>query len=201
MMPDLAPAARLPIVALVASAGGLDALSEVLAALPAGLGAAVVVLQHLEPGRESMLAGILRRRTKLAVEEAREGSRLRAGTVFVAPASHHLRVLPDQTLQLADTAPVHYSRPSADVLLASLAASGNPVVAAVLTGRGCDGAEGSLLVRQSGGTVLAQDEATSRHYDMPGAALRGGGAAESLPLGAIAARLTALVDTLCALAK
>jgi two-component system chemotaxis response regulator CheB len=111
----------LPVVALVASAGGLEALSEVLAALPAALPAAVLVLQHLESGRRSQLAEILDQRTPLRVRTAREGDVLCAGTVYVAPSGRHLRITPGRTLSLTDTPPVQWSRPSADVLLHSLA--------------------------------------------------------------------------------
>lgn len=185
-----------PIVALVTSSGGLEALSAVLGELPAEFPAAVLVLQHLEAGRASRLSQILASRTELAVEEAREGTEVRAGTVYVGPSGHHLLLRPGGTLALTDTPRVHFSRPSADVLLNSLAAVGNPLVAVVLTGRGRDGAAGSLRVHEGGGTVLAQDEATSRHYGMPGAAVLSGGVEESLPLTEIGPRLVALVHTL-----
>ncbi|HEY0016758.1 MAG TPA: chemotaxis protein CheB [Longimicrobium sp.] len=186
----------LPVIALVASSGGLDALSEVLAALPATLPAAVLVLQHLESGRRSLLPAILDARTALRVRPAADGDALAAGTVYVAPSGHHLRITPDRTLQLTDAPPVHFSRPSADVLLRSLAAAGAPVIAVVLTGKGEDGARGSVYVSRSGGTVLAQDRATSLHFGMPGAAARAGGVSEVLPLAAIAARLVELVHEL-----
>lgn len=188
--------AGIPVVALVASAGGLDALSEVLGALPASLNAAVLVLQHLQPGRQSLLPHILEQRTPLRVREAQDGAVLDAGTVYVAPSSRHLRIVAGRTLSLTDTAPVHFSRPSADVLLGSLADAGVPMIAVVLTGRGSDGADGSLRVHRGGGTVLAQDRATSRHFGMPGAATDAGGVDEALPLAAIAPRLVELVDTL-----
>jgi two-component system, chemotaxis family, protein-glutamate methylesterase/glutaminase len=186
----------LPVVALVASAGGLQALSEVLGALPASLNAAVVVLQHLQPGRDSLLSHILAQRTPLPVQDAEDGTVLHPGTVYVAPAGRHLRIGAEGTLSLTDTPPVHFSRPSADVLLGSLADAGIPMIAVVLTGRGQDGAAGSLRVRLGGGTVLAQDRATSRHFGMPGAAADAGGVDEALPLAAIAPRLIELVDTL-----
>lgn len=186
------------MVALVASAGGLDALSEVLAGLPAAFPAAVLVLQHLESGRQSVLPHILRGRTGLEVREAADGEPLRAGTVYVSPSGRHLRVSAERRLQLTDTEKVEHSRPSADVLLRSLAEAGGPVVAVVLTGRGRDGAAGSLLVHQRGGTVLAQDEATSLHYGMPGAAALQGGVDQELPLDAIAPALIDLMDTLLA---
>lgn len=184
------------MVALVASAGGLDALSELLAALPAGFPAAVLVLQHLESGRPSRLPEILDRRTPLPVRTARDGDVLRAGTVYVAPSGRHLHLNPDRTLSLTDSPPVHWSRPSADVLLNSLADAGAPVIAVVLTGKGRDGAAGSLRVHLQGGTVLAQDQATSLHFGMPGAAASAGGVSEVLALCDIAPRLRRLLDTL-----
>lgn len=193
--------ALLPVVALVASAGGLDALSEVLGALPARLNAAVVVLQHVQAGRRSTLPQILAARTPLAVREAEDGAALRARTVYVAPPGRHLHVAAGHTLRLIDSPPVHFSRPSADVLLQSMAEARVPAIAVVLTGRGSDGAAGSLQVRRSGGTVLAQDRATSRYFGMPGAAVDAGGVDEALPLPRIAPRLVALVDTLNALCE
>ena len=186
----------LPVVALVASAGGLDALSEVLGALPASLNAAVLVLQHLQPGRPSLLPHILGQRTPLRVREAVDGTELEAGTVYVAPSGRHLRIIAGRTLSLTDTAPVRFSRPSADVLLGSLADAGVPMVAVVLTGMGSDGAAGSLRVHRRGGTVLAQNRATSLHFGMPGAAVDAGGVDQALPLDAIAPRLVELIDTL-----
>lgn len=188
------PPPALPVVALVASLGGLNALSEVLAALPASFPAAVLVVQHVESGRVSRLPDILETRTALRVRRAADGDVLFAGTVYVAPSGHHLRICAGRTLALTDTAPVHFSRPSADVLLDSLAAAEAPVVAVVLTGRGQDGAAGSLHVRDSGGTVLAQDRGTSVNFGMPGAAVRAGGVSEVLPLNAIAPRLLQLID-------
>ena len=187
---------ELAVVALVASAGGLDALSEVLGALPPSLNAAVLVLQHLQPGRASHLPYILGQRTPLPVHEAEDGAELRPGTVYVAPSGRHLRIVAGRTLSLTDTDRVHFSRPSADVLLASLADAGAPVIAVVLTGRGTDGAAGSLRVHREGGTVLAQDQATSLHFGMPGAAAAAGGVDETLALADIAPRLIQLIETL-----
>ena len=159
-------------MAIVASLGGLDALSDVLGALPASFPAAVVVMQHVESGRVSLLADILETRTALRVRTAADGDALCPGTVYVAPAGRHLSIRGGRTLALTDTPRVNFSRPSADVLLDSLAGAGAPVVAVVLTGMGEDGAAGSVLVRESGGTVLAQDRETSIHFGMPGAAVR-----------------------------
>lgn len=180
---------------MVASLGGLEALSAVLAVLPASFPAAVLVLQHLESGRVSSLPQILGGRTSLTVRAAADGDVLCAGTVYVAPSGRHLRIR-GHALALTDTDPVNFSRPSADVLLDSLADGGARVVAVVLTGRGEDGAAGSVHVRDSGGTVLAQDRGTSNNFGMPGAAVRAGGVSEVLPLEAIAPRLAQLIDVI-----
>lgn len=131
--------------------------------------ATLPVMQHLESGRVSRLPQILAARTPLPVRAAADGDLLCAGTVYVAPSGRHLSIH-RRTLALTDTDPVHFSRPSADVLRDSLAGAGAPVVAVVLTGRGEDGAAGSLHVRDSGGTVLARDRGTSVNFGMPGAA-------------------------------
>nr|WP_276510240.1 chemotaxis protein CheB [Longimicrobium terrae] len=181
---------------MVASMGGLAALSEVLGALPADFGAAVVVLQHVEAGRLSLLPEILAGRTPLRVRAAVHGAELENGHVYVAPSGRHLSILRGRTLALDEHAPVNFSRPSADVLLSSLAAAGVPMVAVVLTGRGSDGARGALHVRQGGGTVLASDQQSSVSYGMPGAADAAGAVDEVLPLPRIAPRLVELISQL-----
>lgn len=184
------------VVALVASIGGLAALSEVLGGLPAGFPAAVLVLQHLEGGRASLLPEILNGRTALPVSRAVHGTVVEPGRVYVAPSGQHLRLRPGRTLELDGAPRVNFSRPSADVLLASLAEAGVPMVAVVLTGRGTDGAAGALRIRAGGGTVLATDRESSTNFGMPGAADDAGGVDEMLPLEAVAPRLVALISQL-----
>jgi two-component system chemotaxis response regulator CheB len=190
-MPEPAgPTPPTDLVALVASAGGLVALSAVLSHLPADFPAAVVVLQHLDPSRPSLLAEILGRHSALPVCQARHGDRLRPGVVFVAPPDHHLLVGPGGVLALTSTAPVHFSRPSADALLESVARNfGHRAIAVVLSGAGADGADGVRLVKQMGGTVIAQDRPTSESFGMPGAAAHTGCVDAVLPLDQIAAAL------------
>jgi two-component system chemotaxis response regulator CheB len=181
------------VVALAASSGGLAALSRVLSALPASFPAAILVLQHLDPHHRSWMAEILARRTGLRVEEARDRVRIAAGTVFIAPPGHHLLVGEDGALSLTDTVKVQHVRPSADVLFASLAASwGAGAIAVVLSGTGADGAEGVRAIKQRGGTVIVQDEASAAFFGMPGAAIHTGMADRILPLGSIAAALEEL---------
>ncbi len=184
------------LIVLVASAGGLNAISRVLAVLPAELPAAVLVLQHLAPHGPGLLSSILDERTALAVRWAEQGERLRAGTVYVAPRDHHLVVRRGGTLGLTQAGKVWYARPSADVLLASAAAAfGEATVAVILTGRGQDGADGARAVRAAGGVVIAQDQATAEQFGMPGAATATGQVDQVLPLDRVGPALVALVQS------
>jgi two-component system chemotaxis response regulator CheB len=183
------------VVAFAASAGGLYALSYVLSSLPADFAAPVVVVQHLDPHHRSWLAEILGRRTALAVEQARGGEVLEVGRVYLAPPDHHLMVDEDGSLRLSDLARVQHVRPSANVLFASLArAWGRGAVAVVLTGTGKDGADGVMAIKEQGGTVFAQDEASAEFSGMPEAALRTGAVDRVLPLDGIAPALVQLIQ-------
>jgi len=183
-----------PIVALVCSAGGFDALTHVLAPLPRDFPAAVVVLQHQRPDREtSLLSPLLARRTRLPVRDARNGDPLVPGTVLVVPPGTHALATPEHTLALvASDGPLPY-RPSADLLLSTLAVTAGPrVIAVVLSGRGHDGADGAVAVHDFGGTVIATDRASSEHFAMPAAAIgRDDAVDEVLPVDAIPAALLA----------
>jgi two-component system chemotaxis response regulator CheB len=182
------------VVALVASAGGLPALSQVLSHLPADFPAAIVIVQHLDPSRPSLLAKILGQSCALPVCEARNGDRLRPGAVFIGPPDRHLLVRAGGELVLTSTRPVHYSRPSADTLLESVASAFGPrAIAVVLSGAGIDGSDGVRALKGSGGTVIAQDRPTSQSFGMPGAAIHTGCVDAILPLGEIAPALVNLV--------
>jgi two-component system chemotaxis response regulator CheB len=182
------------IVALAASAGGLRALSQVLAALPADFPAAIVVVQHLDPRHRSLMAEILSRRTALRVKQAEEGNRLAAATAYIAPPDRHLLVNPDSTLSLTQSELVHFVRPSADLLFESVAASyRDRAIAVVLSGSGSDGAMGVNAIKKMGGTVIIQDEKTSEFFGMPGAALQTGNVDFILPLDEISSALVTLV--------
>src|SRR5213594_900756 len=182
------------IVALAASAGGLRALSQVLAALPAEFPAAIVVVQHLDPRHRSLMADILRRRTELEVVQASEGDRVVPGTVYIAPPDRHLLVNPDGTLSLSQSELVHFVRPSADLLFESVAASyKDRVIAVVLSGTGADGSMGVRAIKKMGGTIIAQDEKTSDFFGMPGDAIETGTVDFVLPIEEIPPALVSLV--------
>jgi two-component system chemotaxis response regulator CheB len=182
------------IIAIAASAGGLSALSQLLAALPGDFPAAIVVVQHLDPRHRSLMADILSRRTNLKVKEAQEGEHLDAGTAFIAPPNRHLLVNSDRTLSLTQTELVHFVRPSADLLFESVAASFKErAIAIVLSGTGSDGSMGVKAIKKMGGTVLAQDEKSSEFFGMPGAAMQTGCVDFMLPLEEIPSALITLV--------
>lgn len=188
------PRGAYEIVALAASAGGLHALSQVLAAIPGNFPAAIVVVQHLDPRHRSLMADILSKRTSLTVKQAQEGDVLVAGTAYIAPPNRHLLVNGDGTLSLSQSELVHFVRPSADLLFESTAASyKDRAIAVVLSGSGSDGAMGVRAVKKMGGTVIAQDENTSQFYGMPGAAVQTGSVDFVLPLDEIPSALVTLV--------
>jgi two-component system chemotaxis response regulator CheB len=182
------------IIALAASAGGLKALTDVLAALPADFPAPLVVVQHLDPRHRSLMAEILGKRTLIAVQEAREGDRVAPGHVYVAPPNRHLLVNADGSLSLTQTELVHFVRPSADLLFESTAAAYRErAIAVVLSGSGKDGAMGVKAIKKMGGTVIVQDEKSSEFFGMPEAAQQTGAVDFVLPLREIGPALQTLV--------
>src|SRR5919109_4978882 len=190
------PNAAFDVVALAASAGGLSALSRILASLPADFPAALAVVQHLDPRHRSLMADILSRRTPLTVKQAKEGDCLRPATVYIAPPNRHLLVNPDGTLSLSQSELVHFVRPSADLLFESVAVSYQErAIAVVLTGTGTDGNMGVRAIKKMNGTVVAQNRDTSEFFGMPAAAINTGSADFVLPLGEIASALVTLVMT------
>ena len=188
------PGAAFDVVALASSAGGLRALEAVLSGLPADFPAAMVVVQHLDPRHRSLMADILDRHTALQVKQAEEGDQLVSGTVYIAPPNKHLLVNPGGRLSLSDSELVHFVRPSADLLFESVAGSyKDRAIAVVLTGTGSDGAMGVRAIKTMGGTVIAQDEATSEFFGMPGGAIQTGNVDFILSLNEIARALVTLV--------
>ena len=163
------------IVLMAASAGGLAAISAVLGALPADFAIPVLVVQHLDPRHVSLMSEILRRRTSLRVEDATAGTRVEAGTVYLAPPDEHLLVTGDGRLRLSHADPVHFVRPSADLLFESAAESfPGRAIGVVLSGTGSDGNMGVRALERAGGTVIAQDPDTAEFAGMPQAAIATG---------------------------
>jgi two-component system, chemotaxis family, protein-glutamate methylesterase/glutaminase len=178
------------IVAVGTSTGGPNALAALLAALPADLGVPLVVVQHMPPVFTRLLAERLAGKCRLRVAEGVAGASLEPGQVWIAPGDHHMLVVREGTaVRLATNQdPQENScRPAVDVLFRSVAAAyGGRGLAVVLTGMGQDGLRGCERLREAGGQVLAQDEASSVVWGMPGFVARAGLAERVLPLGQIA---------------
>ncbi|MEU4427856.1 CheB methylesterase domain-containing protein, partial [Actinoplanes sp. NPDC024001] len=184
---------KIDILAIGSSTGGPDALTKVLLGLPADLPVPIVITQHMPPVFTKMFAERLDRSTPLRVVEAGEGMELAPGNVYIAPGDRHLvfQRRGTATLTQLSGAPQENScRPAVDVMFRSVAALyGGSAFAAVLTGMGQDGRGGAKVLRDSGAEVLAQDEATSVVWGMPGAVVSAGLADEVLPLDRIAGAL------------
>src|SRR5262245_7547621 len=186
------PRPSFTVVALVTSAGGLEALSATLRTLPSDWPTAVLVAQHLS-GHGSTLVEILRRRLTLPVEWAEDDAPLRSGCVLVCPPGKRLEVLPDGTCSLSPVDQAGRDK-SLDFFLESLADSfGECTLAVVLTGTGKDGAVGARAVKQAGGVVLVQSEDSAEQPAMPRAAIESGAADLVLPLHEIGAVITRIV--------
>ncbi len=189
-------AAEFPVVALVSSTGGLDALSRVLTRLLAGFPGAVVALQHLDPEQHSHLPKLLAHKTILPVRWAVDGQSLAPGTVVVAPPARHMLVGASGEVALVLSGKTPPPRPSADLLLGSLAVSMGPrVIAVILTGQGHDGMAGVAAVKRFGGRVLAQDQGSAAAFGMPGSAIDTHLVDRVAPVDSIAGLLSVLVTT------
>jgi two-component system, chemotaxis family, protein-glutamate methylesterase/glutaminase len=181
------------VIAIAASTGGPRALTELVPRLPADLGAAVLVVQHMPPFFTAALARRLNEMGALPVREAQEGEVLKAGVVYIARGGTHLdleRADSGVRVRLTDTPPVWGVRPAADVLFAAVARTFGPSSAGVvLTGMGRDGAEGLRVLHEVGAATWVQDEASCVIPSMPRAAAAWAQAA--LPLDEIAAAVIA----------
>jgi two-component system, chemotaxis family, protein-glutamate methylesterase/glutaminase len=177
------------------STGGPDALAQVLPALPADLPVPVLVVQHMPPLFTRLLAQRLDGHCKLSVREAADGDLLVPGRVLIAPGGKHLvvrRSAGGVHAQLNEEPPENFCRPAVDVLFRSASSVfGDRLLATVLTGMGRDGEKGATLIRQAGGEVIAQDEATSVVWGMPGAVAMSGQADKLVPLPRIGQEISA----------
>jgi len=181
---------------MAASVGGLKALSIILGGLPANFPAAIAIVMHLAPDHKSLLAEILNCRTPLDVTQAHTGDVLIPSKVFVAPPNHHLFVVRGDRLKLssAHAKKIHFSRPSAEPLFASVAKTyGKNAIAVVLTGGDGDGSFGVQIIKEKGGTVIVQDRPTSQDFSMPETSIKTGDVDFILSLNTIAPKLIELI--------
>jgi two-component system chemotaxis response regulator CheB len=181
------------LVVIAGSAGSLAPLLDILEALPADFPCPVVVILHGNPSRPSLLPSLVARRAALGVRPASEGDRLQTGFIYIVPPDQHASVTSDGNLRLFDGSRIRHVRSSANPMLDSAAAVyDGRVIAVVLSGSGMDATDGVQSVKARGGTVIVQDEATSRHFGMPGSAIATGAVDLVLPANQIAETLRRL---------
>jgi two-component system, chemotaxis family, protein-glutamate methylesterase/glutaminase len=191
----LAPSSVPPAVVVIGvSTGGPAALDVILPAIPASFPLPILIVQHMPELFTRLLAERLDSRCALRIAEAAAGQVLRPGTAYIAKGDWHLEIAsaahdrhPAPILRLTQEPLENHCRPAVDVLFrTAVAFYGSRVLGVVLTGMGSDGLAGSRLIREHGGTVLAQDQASSAVWGMPGAVAHAGLANRILPLNAIA---------------
>ena len=160
------------LVTVASSAGGVRALAQLLTGLPGDLPVPVVIVQHLDPRHQTVIAEVLGRHCPMPVKLAEHEEQAKPGTVYVAPPNRHLFIGADSVLTLADGELVHFVRPSADLLFeAAAGAYGASTIGCVLTGSGGDGAMGVRAIKARGGTVIVEDPETAEFRGMPEAAV------------------------------
>ncbi|MEO5922296.1 MAG: chemotaxis response regulator protein-glutamate methylesterase [Bryobacteraceae bacterium] len=176
-------------IAIGISTGGPTALGTIIPLFPADFPLPIFIVQHMPPVFTRLLAERLQASSKLNVQEASDGLVVQGGNVYIAPGDYHMRLRRTGlkvTIQLDQEAQENSCRPAVDVLFRSVnEIYGSDVVAAVLTGMGYDGLRGAEILKAGGACVLAQDEATSVVWGMPGAVAQAGLAAAVLPLNDI----------------
>ena len=162
-------------VAIGASAGGVDVLSVLLSSLPASCRASFIIVLHIPRERPSLLPDVFGARCALPVREAEDKEPVQPGTVYFAPPDYHLLLDRGPAFALSSDEPVHFSRPSIDVLFDSAAdIYGERLLGLILTGANQDGAEGLAAVGRAGGRTVVQEPSSAAVSFLPEAALREG---------------------------
>jgi two-component system, chemotaxis family, protein-glutamate methylesterase/glutaminase len=148
---------RIDAIVIGASAGGIEALSVLLPALPATLHPSLFIVLHLPRERPSLLVEIFQKRCAVPVREAEDKEPAEPGTVYFAPPDYHMLVERSRQIALSTDEPIHYSRPSIDVLFESAAdAYGERLLGIILSGGNEDGAAGLQAVHKAGGVTVVQ---------------------------------------------
>ncbi|MBI3410972.1 MAG: chemotaxis response regulator protein-glutamate methylesterase [Planctomycetes bacterium] len=187
--PSAPGVSRIDVVAIGVSTGGPNALAELMPSFPAGFPVPILIVQHMPPMFTRLLAERLASKSPLKVAEGVEGAPMKPGQAWVAPGDFHMALTRDALgpkIHLHQGPPENSCRPAVDVLFRSVAAIyGQSTLAVILTGMGQDGLRGCEAIAEKGGQILAQDEATSVVWGMPGFVVQAGLAQKVLPLGLI----------------
>jgi two-component system chemotaxis response regulator CheB len=190
--------AALPrIIAIGSSTGGPQALLEVLRDMAASVKLPILITQHMPATFTTLLAEHIERATGVPCAEGRDGEAVSAGRIYLAPGNYHMtveRAAVGSVIRLNQDQPENFCRPSVDPMLRSLApVYGSALLTLILTGMGTDGQKGAAEVVAAGGTVIAQDEATSVVWGMPGAVATSGLCSAVLPIREIGPSVRKLV--------
>jgi len=192
--PPIARSSRIDVVAIGLSTGGPNVLASILPMLHADFRVPVVITQHMPPLFTRLLAERINRTAPLEVLEATDGAVVERGHVYLAPGDYHMDVRRDGArvrIHLHQSPPENSCRPSVDVMFRSVVdVYGGKTLAVVLTGMGQDGLRGCELVREAGGYVVVQDEASSVVWGMPGAVANAGLADAVVGVDSVVAEIT-----------
>jgi two-component system chemotaxis response regulator CheB len=160
-------------IVIGSSAGGLHALSSIFELLPADYPIPIMVVQHRSKDHNALLEEVLQAKCVIKIKQADEKEIISPGCVYIAPPDYHLLVEDNKTFSLSSDPPVHYSRPSVDVLFESAAqVYKKQLIGIVLTGANSDGAEGIIEIRKNGGVTIAQSLLDADFVYMPRAAIQ-----------------------------
>jgi two-component system, chemotaxis family, protein-glutamate methylesterase/glutaminase len=183
-------------IVIGASAGALEALSNLLPDLPAGYPFPILIVVHVPPDKRNLLIELFQGRCSIEVREAEDKEPIQAGIAYFAPSNYHLLVEADRTLSLSVDEAVLFSRPAIDVLFESAAdVYGEALVGVVLTGANSDGAKGLAAISLAHGEAIVQNPATAYAAAMPQAAIQACKEARVLSLIEIAAYLREVAET------
>ncbi len=161
------------VIVIGVSAGGLNALTSILAALPKDFPLSVVIVQHLHHDSDDFFPRYLDELCNIHVKEAASRENIKPGVVYIAPSGYHLLIERDRVFSLSVDPPVNFSIPSIDVLFESAAwAYKDKLVGVILTGANSDGSQGLKMLKEYGGLTIVQDPETAESPEMPRAAIK-----------------------------
>ena len=187
--PGASRAGGFPIVGIGASAGGLEAFKELLSSLPRNSGMAYVLVSHLNPDYQSVLAEILSRYTRIPIGEVKDGMQAEPNRIYVMPPGKTMGISQGR-LVLSERDAMDRPHLPIDIFFSELAADqGDRAIGVILSGNASDGTQGCIKIKVAGGITFAQDEKSAKYYDMPENAIRGGSVDFVLPPKGIAREL------------
>lgn len=183
------------VIVIGASTGGPKTVEKLLLELPADLGVAILIVQHMPKGFTKSFADRLNRCCTIEVLEASDGIKIEKNKVYIAPGGYHMEVIKGEKIQLTDGPSIWSVKPAVDKLFISISKVWKGrAISVILTGMGRDGAEGTKAIKSVGGTTISQDEESCVIYGMPKAAYETGTVDYVLPLDKISLKIKSLLN-------